>query len=397
MIVKILKKTFTVFLNFLIFLIGLCVFKSKKYVLIGSWMGDRYADNSRYLFDYLFYNKKEAGIKKVIWATRSRTVYAELKANGFDVVLIGTLSSFYYHCKSGIHIICNTSVSSKAFLSDIDSMLSSGAKKVQLWHGNGIKRVPGKDSNRNVFYSFARCVSTPGLWYPQNALYLCKCDLDFAFFDQKFGVKKEKCIDANYPRTDTIVFKTNAEKELLSKIQQYTKIVIYLPTFRNDYSHFVHPLSNSILLEYLHNNNILWIEKPHLADKQKRSSSHSQSENVIILDEAFDINLIIPQCCVLITDYSSAMLDALFFRKQIIYYVPDYDDYLKNDRGFLMDYDSITISPKIFSISDLIKNLNEMIEAPSYSPNAERIRKMFWKHENWKCNRIWEEIQRACE
>lgn len=48
--------------------------RNKRIVLVGAWMGTKFADNSRYLYQYLFANKKKLGLKKVIWITRNKDV-----------------------------------------------------------------------------------------------------------------------------------------------------------------------------------------------------------------------------------------------------------------------------------------------------------------------------------
>lgn len=385
---------FSFFLNIFVFVAGILFVRSKKYVLVGSWMGQKFADNSRYLYDYLFYNKKEAKIKKVIWATRSDKVFCELKNNGFDVVKIGTLSSFFYHCKSGVHIICNTFVKSNRYAPDIDTRFSSGAKKVQLWHGNGIKRVFGRETSRNRFVIFLKTITIPGLWHPSKMFFLCKSNIDIVFFKDKFGVTSSRCIYSNYPRTDILSFKTAEEVALLDKIKSYKTVILFLPTFREDYSFFVHPLSNPTIFNYLNNNSILWIEKPHSADDKNKSIINSHGDSILLLNDSFDINLLIPVCNILITDYSSAMLDALFFRKQIIYYTPDFDNYVKNDRGFLVDYDSVTISKRICNVECLVESIKRATCIHGYNQNSEKIRELFWENDKLKNKDIWLDIKR---
>lgn len=394
MIFKVLKKIAIVLANGFVFFIGLILLKSKKYIIIGSWMGSRYADNSRFLFEYLSKNKKHLKIKKIIWATRSKIICDGLKKDGFDAVLIGTLASFYYHCKSKVHIICNTATSNKKFKSDIDCYLSSGAIKIQLWHGNGIKCVPGADFENNKFLLSLKVISTPGLWHPQKMLFLCKSDLDAGFFEKKFGISESNCIHAAYPRTCGASYLNNEEKELISLIGSFKKIILFLPTFRDNYLHYVHPLSNVAIINYLEKNNYLWIEKPHAADKDGETSLRVSSNNVLLLKDSFDINVLLPLCDLLVTDYSSAMLDAMFYRKQIVYYTPDFDYYIQSDRGFLMDFDSVTINPKIKDLSCLIDGLEAAFKKPHYDARSEGIRKMFWKHDGWTCEDIWREIKK---
>ena len=81
--------------------------KDKSVVLIGAWFGEKFADNSRYLFQYLDAYKEENHITRVIWVTRSKQVCALLKKMGYEAYLIGTIESTKAHKLAGYHIVCN--------------------------------------------------------------------------------------------------------------------------------------------------------------------------------------------------------------------------------------------------------------------------------------------------
>ena len=375
--------------NIIVFFVGILVGKTNKVILLGAWMGEKFADNPRFLFQFLHKNKKELGLYRVIWATRSKKVFEQLNDKGYECVLVGTVKSFYWHCKAGIHIICNMQVDSGEYKSDIDSSLSAGARKIQLWHGNGIKCVPGSSGSYNTIRKWLKRLSTQGYWYVGNYYFVCKSDIDFDFFERKFSTPRNMCIDSAYPRTCTCLEYLDEENEVLKIIKKYHKTILFLPTFRKDYKNYIHPLENEDLLKYIENNNIIWVEKPHSADRNSQTIRKIDSPNVLSLGSEFDINVLMPLIDLLVTDYSSAMLDALFFRKQIIYYVPDYEYYIKDDRGFLIDYDSVCITPKLLDCKDLPNAIDCALKILSYDENSENIRKLFWKHPEWSYAEIW--------
>ena len=382
--------------NCLVGLIGLTIGKNKRTILIGAWMGDKFADNSRFLFQYLSNKKEELNIEHVIWATRSKDVLALLELNGYECVLIGTSKSFYWHCKAGIHIICNVFGDDGKYKADIDTSLSAFSKRVQLWHGNGIKRVEGTNmlrTHESKFHKIVRYATASGGWTSGNYYLLCKCDLDADFFKMKFGVNKSCCIDAAYPRTCQCEKYLPEEIKVLSAFENFSGIILYLPTFRDNYDEFVHPLEIEDVRLYIEQFNYLWIEKPHSADKKGNSVVKHEGRNYLLLHSEFDINVLFPYIDLLVTDYSSAMLDALYFRKKILYYVPDYAYYTSKDRGFLMDYDTICITEKIEQPCDFLKRLRQIMDdTMEYNQNAERIRGLFWKNDNWTCKEIWKAI-----
>ena len=64
--------------------------KDNKTLLIGSWMGRRFADNSRYLFQYLSSNRTQLELEHVVWVTRDAELYDSLIRLGYEVCMSGT-------------------------------------------------------------------------------------------------------------------------------------------------------------------------------------------------------------------------------------------------------------------------------------------------------------------
>ena len=90
---------YTIFKNF-------GIRRDKNVVLIGAWMGLKFADNSRFLFQYLSENVNSLNLKKVIWITRNPEVKKTLDNMGYESFIVGSEESNYWHLKAGIHIVC---------------------------------------------------------------------------------------------------------------------------------------------------------------------------------------------------------------------------------------------------------------------------------------------------
>ena len=126
------------FFNLLTFIINIFIRRDKSIILMGSCYGERFAGNSRYLFQYLSNNKDEYGLNKVIWVTRKHYIFDELSEMGYEVYLMHSLKSFYYHFKAGRHAInfnSNTSFATGVRRSaDIMGYFSLGAIHYFLNH-----------------------------------------------------------------------------------------------------------------------------------------------------------------------------------------------------------------------------------------------------------------------
>ena len=366
---KIGNKIAIILCNLFIMIVGVFIKRDSKVIIVGAWMGEKFADNSRFLFQFLHINKDNLQIRDVVWVTREESSKHELENKGYHVVLCGTRESLFYHIKAGIHILCNSTITVGDKLPDIDTKYSWGAKKIQLWHGSGFKSV-GRASNnlRNVREStlqriykktFISSLGYPGGW--DNAFVLCTSEYNYSVNKLIMGCDDDHLFISCYPRNCECLNYFASEKKVFNVIRSFEGCILYLPTFRSDYSLYTHPLDNPELLEYLKNNRLLWIEKPHSASVF-RYNKLSDNKNVLMLDDKFDVNVLYDHISVLVSDYSSAISDAIYKNIPTIIYAPDIDIFKNGDVGFLIDMEEyfgdilIKNMPQILCLLDQIKN-----------------------------------------
>lgn len=341
-------------LGFLTLILNIFIRRDKKILLFGSWMGSKFADNPRFLYQHISQNKDVYGIKEIVWVTRNQMVYDEMKEMGYCVYMMHSIQSYYYHIKAGFHIICNIH-SSGVFPGDIIGELSHGAIKVQLWHGVAIK---ASGHTTNVYKDLVKnmgwvekiklflhsnnfinhYIMYPGGW--DSPYYLVTSEENARVMKNCFEIKDEKLIMSSYPRWYPNNEYTRSETIIINKFTEFKKkykaIILYLPTFRDGiegYNKYIHPLKVKGILDYIGKNNILWVEKAHNASTFKMSDF--SSINQMKLDMNFDIDLVYNYADLVITDYSSVSSDAIFKDIKTLYFVPDYDGFLNRDRGFV--------------------------------------------------------------
>ncbi len=349
-------------------LINLFIPRDKRVILMGAWMGDKLADNTRYLYEYLHRHKNEYEIKKMIWVTRDTKVYGYMRSKGYEVYMMHDIKSFYYHLKAGVHIVCNLSFPVKGYAGDIMGQLSGRAVKINTWHGISMKA--GNSTGENLkrqgylgqikyflrnnkqFYGFF----SPGHW--DKALYLSSGEEATQRVSKFCGVPNKNFIECGYPRNCREIKIHKDEEDVIRKIEKYKNRILYVPTFRKN-GKVPHPLIDQELNEFLSRTESLWIEKPHSASKIIDTQKNT-NENVLLLDSSFDMNVIIPYISIVITDYSSACYDAMYFQKPVIFYIPDYNEYLSKDRGFLFDFREMVRGVEAESVSQLITRLGEI-------------------------------------
>lgn len=367
-----------VILNILTVIFNVFIRRDTSVWIIGGWMGKRFADNSRYLYQYLHQNKEQYGIKKVIWITRSSEIYSELKTMGYTVEMINSVKGIFWHLKSGVHVVCNMPYDNGGFFGDINGNLSYGAKKIQLWHGFPIKaNQKGKSalSGRKIHKSKLYKLSLPGEWNEKQYIISIskECSERYKVW---FGKENLNLVECGYPRNCECVRYLKIEEELFERIGKYNISILYLPTFRNQEIEFHHPLSDDKLVQWIRENNVMWIEKPHSASAMDNFFAEAQNrigDNLVQLSDVFDVNVLLPKVTLLITDYSSVSVDAIYFDRPVVYYVPDFETYCSSDRGLTDGFEKVTKGPKAYRVDEILNCIKERLECPKPSLKEEYI------------------------
>lgn len=358
-------RAFAPLINLFTAITNLFIWRDKKIILFGAWMGDKFTDNPRFLYQYLQEHKTEYDIKKLVWVTRNEALYEKLKAEGYDVYMMHSLKSFYYHFKAGVHLICNISFPVKNYAGDIMGQLSGHAVKINLFHGVGIKAGKSTGDNNTQRGLMGRmrytlrnsnlfcAIFTPGHW---DTAYELSTSKECTRRDSIFcGVDEKWFIEAGYPRDCKNNKLFPEEQAVVERIRKAKASVLYVPTFR-DKGEVPHPLSDECLRKFIVEQGYLWVEKPHPATKNSVKIS-GIDDNVLYLDNSFDINVVLPEISILISDYSSVTYDAIAFDKPVLYYAPDYQHYLVNERGFLCDYKELVAGFEAENVPELVHKL----------------------------------------
>lgn len=379
--------------NIITALANIFIRRDQKVILVGAWMGEKFADNSRFLYQYLYLNKDKLGLKRVIWYTRNAKVYDDLTKQGYDVIQHGGKHVAYWHLKSGVHIICNDSLDFMPVKPDIETRFSWGAKKIQLWHGVGMKSV-GADSNKerkknSKKSDFNRAISTlikhssilsSGGW--QNCFFLSSSHFNGEVNIRIAGCKENNLLYSCYPRNCECLEYLNNESEIIAYLNRYRKRILFLPTFRDDDVKYENPIDSLAIRTFLETNDVLWIEKSHPADKNFINESNKY-KNVLLLDSDFDVNVLYPFVDVVLTDYSSVSFDAIYHEIPLIMYTPDYLSFKEGSVGFLFDISDFCGQFMVCTLDDLLVFLEKSISSPE-TYKAERktsykkLKKIFW-------------------
>lgn len=393
--------------NLLWFVQSLFWKRDDSIILFGSWFGQRFADNSRFLFQFLSEHKEELKLSKVVWVTRNSVICNDIKDLGYEAYLMDSEESIMYHKTAGIHIICNMSNDISDKSNDILCRYSYGANKINLWHGvmsmkgvaNASNEYKKKKEKHKRIYEINEFIYSHSSFYRsffygiggwENCYYLSTTSAGTDILSLFFILPRNHYIEIGNPRVCYSPKVTDKESVIINKLRDFSLVIVYLPTFRNNEN--VDYFFSFDYEKLLADNNILWIQKTHTASVGHPVNKKS-SNNIIQLPSEFDINLIIPYVNVLVTDYSSVAADAMYYYKRLVYYMPDYDEYMKYDRGFIINPKELICGNCFDNPRDLMSYIISLKNVFEYLPDEKylNLRNKYWGEET-SMYQIWHKL-----
>lgn len=339
--------------------------RDNKIILFGGRAGMSFAGNCRFLFQYCVSEISSLDIKKVVWVTRNKKVYAEMKAMGYECYMIHSFKSIYFHLKAGYHIINGSYISwlysDGIRRADILTSLSYGAKCYHLSHA--AKAPKGMESKSSSVYRHLirfyklicsndflnKFVLTPGGW--GNHVYLGSNDFADNYSD--------RVVQCGLPELCPCIKYKPSELSFFSSLPSNHKYILYVPTVHmNKAKEYKHPLNNKEFIEYLRQNNYFWIEKLHPTASDDMKANYYDSDCSVLLDKSFDINVLIPMVDILVTDYSSIYQKAIWFDKPYSFYTSDLIYYTNKDSGLMNWFIDFASNQFCCDVESLKKDIN---------------------------------------
>ena len=357
--------------------------------VFGSWYGEKFSDNSRALFDYCV-NQKNKNLLKFVWLTRNNDVYMENKNSYDHFYKIWSLEGIWYSLRAKKIILS----SGKA---DVNNFLINGAKIINLWHGAPMKKI-GLD-NKFHYNNYINIIQK--YFYP----FFYEFDIDYVLstsdiFDKKlskaFDLKIENILKFGYPRNDIFFNNTDTHKLLknINKDLNNPKKIIYLPTFRengdnlNLFEDYGFDFNN--LNDFLKKNNSIFITKAHFADKYSFLNNKSSRIMDIGHLKNIDINFILKDVDILLTDYSGAYLDFLLTINPVIFTCFDFEKYITKSRELYFNYNEIISGPITKNWPQVLNSIDNILKNDNYFLKREQMNKMFNCYNDGKsCNKLY--------
>ena len=284
-------------------------------------------------------------------------IYNDYQGESYISVVKSFMRFMKYYANAKYVFICDN------FLPVSSCNRREETQVIQLWHGGGLLKKIAYDTENdipkyykgNVFKNYTlTTVSAP----------IVEPVLTRAMRQEEGTVKALGLSRTDYYYDEKYLQECRKEFYIAHPEAKGKKIVLWAPTFRGSAMdpYVVGNESIEALKKELGDEWYIIIKAhPHIDNKNKISNSDILTERLL------------PVVNVLITDYSSIIFDYSVFRKPMVLFVPDYDEYTSN-RGLYIDMNEIP--------APLIKdggNLKNAIIQEADNPDREKIEEFYVK------------------
>ena len=377
-------KFFAYLICYFIYPFSFLFVRNKKKLAFGSFRNS-FNDNSKYLFIYCQSQRKDLNSA---WLSMSRKTVDEIRSKG--------LVAFHTISPKGIwHALTSKYWFFNAYSSDIMFALSGTATCINLWHGVGIKRIEfniisGKLADRYKKRKFKEVFFHPESFKRPDWV-LTSTPFQTKMFSPAFRIPENRCMELGYPRNWVLVCDENKRREFIDTYESdavksviatigevgFKKVFIYMPTWRDSQRDiFIQSFDLAKMNEVLKEQQSLLLLKPHVNSFIDKSAVQGFS-NIMLVEAGTDVYSVLPYTDVLITDYSSIIYDYILMEgKDVILYLYDYDDYVK-DRDFFYPFDENVVGKRVMDFESLC----ECVSQGSYAIDVEekdRLVRKFW-------------------
>lgn len=298
----------------------------KNNVLLFSYYGEHYSGSPKYISQYLIQNSS----LKIVWAFTKPENYSicdskKIKYNSFK---------FYYYLATSGSLVTNYRMPS--FFEKREKQ-----KYIQTWHSSLRLKMIEKDAESTLPSNYVTMAKNDS---KQISVLLAGSKKSKEIFEKAFWYDG-RILNSGTPQCDLFFNNTDFYVKKVRefyKIDDDTKIALYAPTFRKnnnldiydlDYDDLVKNLQNKFGGEWV----ILLRLHPHLIHADLNLDS-----NVTVNATSYDdVQELLCAADILISDYSAIMFDYMCLKRPCFLYIPDYQNYISNDRKLYFDLDDL--------------------------------------------------------
>lgn len=384
---------FAIFL-FIIAIIPAIILKNttKKKIWLVCEDKNEARDNGYVFFKYLCENNENSDFTPIYAINKKSPDYAKVSKLG-KCISYGTLIHWIYYLAAEYNI----------------SSQKGGKPNAAVCY---FLEVYGLLKNKRIFLQHGIIISDLEWLYYKNTkmrLLICGARPEYEFIKKRFGYPEENLKYLGLPRFDNLHdIKINKKQILIMpswrewltrKTDAYYELNYDGIFEKSNYFKYWNELLNSKeLAKFVEDNQLEVIFYPHRNMQPFLQSFKTNSNNIKIASwKEYDIQKLLKESAIMITDYSSVALDFAYMKKPIIYYLFDIEDFRKGQyaEGYF-DYKNSGFGNFAIDCENVVNLLKD-----SYNKNfnitekSEKVTNEFFTlHDKNNCKRIYEEIRK---
>lgn len=364
-----------------------CYCKILKILNDDVWLiserGDEARDNAYAFYKFMIQNHPEENFKFVI--TKNSADYQRFTSKE-NVIIYGSKEHYILFITAGILISSQVMGYSPEFriFNKLDKWRLVKIKGKRVFLGHGINKDECKGLHYgNIFVD----------------LMIAGAEPEFQFMESTYGYKKDVIQYTGLPRYDYL--ESNPKKQILI-MPTWRMNLFYCPNIEkfqesNYFKNWYGLLTQKKLEEVLKKEGYTLYFYPHYEIQPFIKAFDLQSDVIKICDfDHFDVQKLLIESKLLITDYSSVFFDFSYMNKPLIYFQFDYQEYRGNHfkEGFF-SYERDGFGPVLQSedkvIEEIEKNIKNDFEVErKYQENR---KKFFTLSHGKNCERLYQCIK----
>ncbi|CYU55596.1 CDP-glycerol glycerophosphotransferase family protein [Streptococcus suis] len=357
------------------------IFFRKKYWLI-SERGIDARDNGYWFFKYL--REQHPHIDAVYVIDTDSPDYDKVAILGKTVRPNSFLHGILFYASDkiiGTHPGCGQPKWKAIYRLDKLGFTNIKGKRIFLQHGIIKDKIPGL--MKGVL---------------ETDLFICGAKPEYQFVLQNFGFSNNVIKYTGLARYDNLesTFEgTRSNKILLMPTwRHYLSGISKKEFLHSEYYIKYNEIINSKDLEkVLIDHNFELIFYPHYEIQKMIGVFNASIRNVTIAKfEDYDVQDLLKNADILVTDYSSVFFDMAYMFKETIFYQFDYEEYRRGhyQEGYFEYEDSF--GPVVRNFEQLLQELIKFLDMGTEEKYTQNMKKYFIYRDNNNCNRIYSEI-----